>query len=62
MNTDVSQKVKYADEVTVTVPGLNGTLMPFQEKGVSWLYAVERGILADDVGLGKTITALGAAA
>src|SRR5262249_8615294 len=34
----------------------------YQRKGVRWLLAVRRGILAHDVGLGKTVQAIAAAA
>jgi len=36
------------------------TLRSYQEVGVDWLRAHPRGILGDDVGLGKSFTALGA--
>jgi len=39
--------------------GFKGKLKEFQRKGVAWLYAVEKGILADSCGLGKTVEALG---
>ena len=40
--------------------GLQGELLPFQERGLGWMVAQERsehkgGILADEMGLGKTI-------
>ncbi len=42
--------------------GLRGTLRPYQEVGVRWLYLLTRlglgGCLADDMGLGKTIQVL----
>lgn len=57
-NYEVSQRVKYAGDVKLTIPGFTAELMPFQNKGVAWMYAVERGILADDVGLGKTYTSI----
>ena len=34
-------------------------MKPFQKKGMAWLYFAQKGILADQVGLGKTIQALG---
>ncbi|GAA2618123.1 DEAD/DEAH box helicase [Paractinoplanes durhamensis] len=41
-----------------TPPGFQGTLRPYQERGLSWLHFLARiglgGILADDMGLGKT--------
>ena len=38
-----------------------GSLMPHQEEGVAWLCRVRRGILADEMGMGKTLQALEAA-
>lgn len=41
------------------IPGLKGTLMPFQAKGVAWIEAKNgRALIADDMGLGKTVQAL----
>ncbi|MEV8634956.1 DEAD/DEAH box helicase [Streptosporangium sp. NPDC051023] len=43
-------------------PALNGTLRPYQERGLSWLSFLSGlglgGILADDMGLGKTVSTL----
>ena len=41
-------------------PGLSATLLPFQREGTSWMYNQERcevagGILADEMGMGKTL-------
>ncbi|WP_433373216.1 DEAD/DEAH box helicase [Actinoplanes sp. CA-142083] len=45
-----------------TPPGFQGTLRPYQERGLSWLSFLSRlglgGILADDMGLGKTAQTL----
>ncbi|GAA2418477.1 DEAD/DEAH box helicase [Actinomadura vinacea] len=45
-----------------TPEGFNGTLRPFQERGLAWLAFLERiglgGILADSMGLGKTAQTL----
>lgn len=62
MNLDVAEQVRLAEKVTVTIPGLVKPLAPYQQKGVSWLYSIRNGILADDVGLGKTVSALATAA
>ena len=35
-----------------------GTLRPFQLRGLSWLLLTERALLADEMGLGKTVQAL----
>ena len=40
------------------VPGLGGTLRPFQRAGVAYAVEVARTFLADEMGLGKTIQAL----
>jgi SNF2 family DNA or RNA helicase len=44
------------------VPALNGTLRPYQQVGVQWLYLLAKlglgACLADDMGLGKTIQVL----
>src|SRR5207244_4436331 len=41
---------------------LQGTLRPYQKRGVQWLWALYRmrlgGCLADDMGLGKTVQVL----
>lgn len=48
--------------VAVPPPGLRGTLRPYQETGVKWLWLLARlglgACLADDMGLGKTIQVL----
>ncbi len=62
MDYSVSQLVKHSDVEKIDVPGLVGELYPFQHKGVAWMHAVKRGILADDVGLGKTVQAVATAA
>lgn len=48
-----------ATDADLEVPGLQGTLRPFQRAGVA--YAIERGgvtFIADEMGLGKTIQAI----
>jgi SWI/SNF-related matrix-associated actin-dependent regulator 1 of chromatin subfamily A len=41
------------------IPGLNGTLRPFQKTGVNFLENKNgRGLIADDMGIGKTIQSL----
>jgi len=49
-------------EVAVPPPELRGTLRPYQETGVKWLWLLARlglgACLADDMGLGKTIQVL----
>ena len=47
---------------TPTPPTFEGTLRPYQERGLSWLHFLSRlglgGVLADDMGLGKTAQTL----
>jgi len=49
-------------EALVTPDGLNGSLRPYQERGLSWLAFLDAvglgGCLADDMGLGKSIQLL----
>lgn len=49
-----------AQEGTIDVPTLNGSLKPFQCAGVRYLLSQRRAFLADEQGLGKTIQALAA--
>lgn len=57
------RRVRNADLVAVVPPvEFTGKLFPYQQVGVSYLCANERTLLADGMGLGKTWTALGAAA
>ena len=46
-----------------SIPGLVGTLRPYQARGVAWLrFLTEHGfgaLLADDMGLGKTVQTIG---
>lgn len=48
-----------AAEPSVTPPGLEGELRPYQREGVGWLQRLAQlglgGVLADDMGLGKTL-------
>lgn len=50
--------IKQAKNVKLTIPGFKESLYDFQRAGVAWLYFIQRGILADQCGLGKTIQAL----
>ena len=47
-----------AEEAELDVPGLGGTLKPFQRAGVAYLLERRRAFLADEQGLGKTVEAL----
>ena len=51
--------IKRACSIKLTIPGFRGELHDFQRIGVGWLYVIQRGILADQCGLGKTVQALG---
>lgn len=43
----------------IDIPGLKGTLYPFQKEGVGWIDSRDgRALIADEMGLGKTIQAL----
>jgi SNF2 family DNA or RNA helicase len=58
------QGLRTPDGLARVEPGtaLNGTLRPYQQVGVRWLYLLSKlglgGCLADDMGLGKTIQVL----
>lgn len=53
----------YGDFRRVDVPGLSVELFPFQKEGVGWMIQRERfgvgGIMADHLGMGKTVQMLG---
>ena len=51
--------IKRARSIKLIIPGFRGELHDFQRVGVGWLYVIQRGILADQCGLGKTVQALG---
>ncbi len=53
-NIEASQSQK----AEISIPGLSGTLRPFQAAGVQYARAAKRVLIADDMGLGKTIQAL----
>ena len=59
MDLALAHRIKQATNVRLTIPGFSGKLPDFQRAGIAWLYAIQRGILADQCGLGKTIQALG---
>lgn len=42
----------------IEVPNLSGTLMPYQKAGVSYASSVGRCLIADQMGLGKTVEAI----
>lgn len=45
-------------DADVTIPTLNGTLMPYQKAGVAYAGSVGRCLIADQMGLGKTVEAI----
>lgn len=52
-------KVKLTDVMKVVIPGLRGSLYPYQNIGVSWIEnKAGRALIADEMGLGKTVQAL----
>lgn len=54
-----STKLNVKDVSEIDIPGLKGTLYPFQKKGVAFIEAKQgRALIADEMGLGKTIQAL----
>ena len=51
--------VKIEDVPKIEIPGLQGELFPFQNKGVSFIESKGgRALIADEMGLGKTVQAL----
>lgn len=42
------------------IPGINGTLFPFQRAGIEYANTVHDVLIADEPGLGKTVQAIGA--
>jgi superfamily II DNA or RNA helicase len=61
---EILKGLRSPDRLAHIEPGtaLNGTLRPYQQVGVRWLYLLSKlglgGCLADDMGLGKTIQVL----
>lgn len=49
-----------ATDAEIDVPGLGGTLRPFQRAGVAYAVKNERVLIGDEMGLGKTVQALAA--
>jgi len=46
------------DAPDIQIPGLGGTLLPFQRAGVAYALKAKRCLIADEMGLGKTVQAL----
>jgi SWI/SNF-related matrix-associated actin-dependent regulator 1 of chromatin subfamily A len=46
------------DAPEIDIPGLGGTLKPFQRAGVAYALKARRCLIADEMGLGKTVQAL----
>jgi SNF2 family DNA or RNA helicase len=62
VDPDELVQAAFQGEMRTSPPGLSATLLPFQVEGVSWMYhqevqvpEVRGGILADEMGMGKTI-------
>lgn len=51
-------KMSAATDADITIPGLNGSLYPFQKAGVLYAIEKERVLIADEMGLGKTVQAI----
>jgi len=65
MNADELVQIAFQGELREAPPGLAATLLPFQREGVSWMYnqevnekEIKGGILADEMGMGKTLQTL----
>jgi SNF2 family DNA or RNA helicase len=68
LHADELVETKFQGQMRTKPPGLVGTLLPFQQEGVSWMYHQERhlpelrgGILADEMGMVRlysTVTTL----
>jgi SNF2 family DNA or RNA helicase len=62
---DLMAKLQDKSKLTAIgdLPNLQGTLREYQKRGVSWIHYLEElglnGCLADDMGLGKSITVIG---
>ncbi len=48
----------FATQASLVIPGLGGTLYPFQKAGVAYAARTKRCFIADEMGLGKTVQAL----
>eukprot|EP00529_Nitzschia_sp_RCC80_P032990 CAMPEP_0113473798 /NCGR_PEP_ID=MMETSP0014_2-20120614/18237_1 /TAXON_ID=2857 /ORGANISM="Nitzschia sp." /LENGTH=129 /DNA_ID=CAMNT_0000366591 /DNA_START=131 /DNA_END=517 /DNA_ORIENTATION=+ /assembly_acc=CAM_ASM_000159 len=60
LDADELVQAEFKGETRSSPPGLAATLLPFQVEGVSWMYCqeienVKGGILADEMGMGKTL-------
>ena len=45
-------------DAEIDIPGLQGTLLPYQRAGVAYASTVKRTFIADEMGLGKTLQAI----
>jgi SWI/SNF-related matrix-associated actin-dependent regulator of chromatin subfamily A-like protein 1 len=45
-------------DADIEIPGLQGTLLPYQRAGVAYASATKRTFIADEMGLGKTLQAI----
>jgi len=60
LSTAENIKGATAKEGKVEIPGLNGTLRPFQQAAILYTIRNRKVIIADEMGLGKTIEGIGA--
>ncbi len=58
--TKANVEASRATDAEIDVPGLGGTLRPFQRAGVAYAVKNERVLIGDEMGLGKTVQALAA--
>lgn len=54
-------QLSQATDGQLEIPGLGGKLLPFQKAGVQYILNARRVLLADQMGLGKTVESLAAA-
>ena len=61
MERSRSEAIAAAKSVSaeIDIPTLNGTLLPYQKAAIQYAVAAKRSFIADDMGLGKSIEAIG---
>ena len=55
---DELKEASRSTDADIDVPGLQGTLLPYQRAGVEYASKARRSFIADEMGLGKTIQAI----
>ena len=53
------EQIRVCESFDFPIPDINLELDIYQRRGIAFFSTIKRGILADDTGLGKTLTALG---